>query len=113
MIPDEGDRGVGEVRPIPPTFIELWGVVLLGLTLGFALVFAAILLVYYLRHLPAMPSQTGAAAGDIKAALDLHKSLIDQYRDTVSFIFDLVVTKTLLPLITLLLGYLFGKTKAV
>ena len=43
--------------------------------------------------------------------MDIHKSLVDQYRDTISFVFDLVVTKTILPLITLLLGYLFGKTR--
>jgi hypothetical protein len=32
-----------------------------------------------------------------------------QFRDPVGYVFDLTVTKTVLPIVTLLLGYLFGK----
>jgi hypothetical protein len=47
-----------------------------------------------------------------KAILDLHKTATDQFRDALNFAFDLMVTKTILPLLTLLLGYLFGSKKS-
>jgi hypothetical protein len=33
----------------------------------------------------------------------------NQGRDSLTYIFDLLVTKTAMPLVTLLLGYLFGR----
>ncbi|HEY0795134.1 MAG TPA: hypothetical protein VGD64_05065 [Acidisarcina sp.] len=68
---------------------------------------AASMLFYYLHHIPALPSQTGSAQ-DYKSTLELHKTATDQFRETFTFVFDLMVTKTVLPLVTLLLGYLFG-----
>jgi len=49
---------------------------------------------------------------DYKAILELHKTATDQFREALNFAFDLMVTKTILPLITLLLGYLFGSKKS-
>jgi hypothetical protein len=48
----------------------------------------------------------------VVAILELHKSATDQFRDSLSFVFDLMVIKTVLPLVTLLLGYLFGSKKS-
>ena len=70
------------------------------------------MLVYYLRHLAAPPLQpVGMKTDEYKTSLDLHKTASDQFRDSVNFAFDLMVTKTVLPLLTLLLGYLFGSKK--
>jgi len=90
--------GVVDVRPT--SFLERWGTVFVawGLLLG-----------YYLLHLPAFPSTTGTPA-DVKVSLDIHKEIYEQYHDSITNVFDLLVTKTVLPLVTLLLGYLFGKT---
>ncbi len=75
------------------------------------LIFAGILLTYYLRHLPPAPPEAGLSVDQLKAALEQHRVVLEQYRDSLSFIFDLMVTRTVLPLITLLLGYLFGRAK--
>jgi len=52
---------------------------------------------------------TGLSTDQVKDALNIHKQALDQWRDSLTFIFDLLVTKTALPIVTLLLGYLFGK----
>jgi hypothetical protein len=71
------------------------------------------LLWYYLAHLSLPPALTSATnLGDYKTALDLHKTATDQFRDSLNFAYDLIVTKTILPLLTLLLGYLFGSKKS-
>jgi hypothetical protein len=69
---------------------------------------------YYLTHLPLPPALTSTTVKpeDYKAILDLHKTGTDQFRDSLNFAFDLMVTKTILPLLTLLLGYLFGSKKS-
>lgn len=99
--------GVVDIRPT--SFLERWGTVFVSWGLGWMLLVASVLLGYYLLHLPAFPPTTGAAA-DIKASLEIHKEVYAQYHDSITNVFDLLVTKTVLPLITLLLGYLFGKT---
>lgn len=99
--------GVVDIRPA--SFLERWGIVFVSWGLVWMLLVASVLLGYYLLHLPAYPSTTGTAA-DIKANLDIHKEIYEQYHDSITNVFDLLVTKTVLPLITLLLGYLFGKT---
>ncbi len=68
---------------------------------------------YYLTHLSFPPALTSTVKPeDYKAILDLHKTAPDQFRDSLNFAFDLMVTKTILPLLTLLLGYLFGSKKS-
>ena len=68
---------------------------------------------YYLAHLSLPPAVTSASKPEeFKAILELHKTATDQFRDSLNFAFDLMVTKTILPLITLLPGYLFGSKKS-
>jgi hypothetical protein len=99
--------GVVDVRPT--SFLERWGTVFVAWGLAWMLLVASVLLGYYLLHLPAFPSTTGTPA-DVKVSLDIHKEIYEQYHDSITNVFDLLVTKTVLPLVTLLLGYLFGKT---
>jgi hypothetical protein len=72
------------------------------------LVVAAGLMTYYLHHLWVPTEPTGDPAAYEKL-LAVHKAATDQFRDSVGYVFDLTVTKTVLPIVTLLLGYLFGK----
>jgi hypothetical protein len=70
------------------------------------------LLIYFIWKQPEMPSMTGQTADQITQALSVHKQLLDQWGESLTRIFDLLVTKTMLPIVTLLLGYLFGKSKS-
>ena len=100
----------GGISVAPPTFLEVNGVIFLSFAGGWVLIVSACLVTYYLNHLPPAPAASGAP-GDLKQALEFHKTTLDQYRDSINFVYDLTVTKTILPVITLLLGYLFGKSK--
>lgn len=112
-IPVGGSAGIGTLTITPPTFLEKWGVVFVSVGGVWMLLLCGAILWYYLAHLtapPALPPNTTAA--DYKAVLDAHKTATDQFRESVSFAFDLMVTKTILPLVTLLLGYIFGSKKS-
>jgi hypothetical protein len=112
-IPVAGSAGFGELTITPPTFLEKWGVVFVSVGGIWMLAVCVAMLWYYLQHLSPPPAQLpGVAPNDYRAMLELHKTATDQFRDSLSFIFDVMVTKTILPLLTLLLGYLFGSKKA-
>jgi hypothetical protein len=102
---------VGKVSIAPPTFLERWGVVFVACAGGWILLAGSGILIYFLLNQPALPSLAGLAPDQAKEVLGIHKQLYDQWRDSLTYIFDLLVTKTILPLVTLLLGYLFGKGK--
>jgi len=112
-IPVSGQLGIGGLTITPPTFLEKWGVVFVSVGGAWILVMSACMLWYYLNHLSVPPAQvSGVKTDEYKSILDLHKAAGDQFRDSLSYIFDLMVTKTVLPLLTLLLGYLFGSRKS-
>jgi len=112
-IPVGGPDGVGEINAAPPTFLERWGIVFVSVGGLWMLGVCVALLWFYLAHLAMPPPETAATKPeDYRAILELHKSATDQFRDSLSFVFDLMVTKTVLPLVTLLLGYLFGSKKS-
>jgi uncharacterized membrane protein len=108
-IPVSGSAGIGNLAISPPTFLEKWGVVFVAVGGVWMLCECVVILWYYLHHLSPPPMQgSGVTTEEYKAMLDAHKTATDQFRESVSFVFDLLVTKTILPLLTLLLGYLFG-----
>jgi hypothetical protein len=112
-IPVSGAAGIGNLSITPPTFLEKWGVVFVSVGGIWMLGVCIAMLWYYLAHLSLPPAQTTTIKPeDYKALLDLHKTATDEFRDSLSFAFDLMVTKTILPLLTLLLGYLFGSKKS-
>jgi hypothetical protein len=112
-IPVGGAAGIGQLTITPPTFLERWGVVFVSVGGFWMLGVCIAMLWYYLAHLSLPPAQTATnKPEDYKAILEVHKTAIDQFRDSLNFIFDLMVTKTILPLLTLLLGYLFGSKKS-
>ena len=111
-IPVSGTTGIGTLSITPPTFLERWGVVFVSIGGLWMLGVCVAILWYFLSHLWLPPAQTSTTnPTDYKAILDLHKAATDQFRDSMNFAFDLMVTKTILPLVTLLLGYLFGSKK--
>jgi len=108
-----GSTGIGQYEITPPTFLEKWGVVFVSVGGIWMLGVCVALMWYYLAHLASPPTQAAfTKIDDYKAFLEVHKTAADQFRDSLSFVFDLMVTKTVLPLITLLLGYLFGSKKS-
>jgi len=111
-IPVGGTTGIGEVSIPPPTFLERWGVVFVSVAGLWTLGICVATLWFYLAHLSVPPTLTATMKPeDYRALLEVHKNATDQFRDSISFAFDLMVTKTVLPLLTLLLGYLFGSKK--
>jgi hypothetical protein len=69
-------------------------------------------LIYFFLKQPAFPSVAGQTADQVTQAMSIHKQLSDQWSESLTQMFDLLVTKTVLPIVILLLGYLFGKAKA-
>jgi hypothetical protein len=55
-----------------------------------------------------LPAPSGSAATD-KAAIDQYKALSDILSERAVKIFDLVITKALLPLFATLIGFILGK----
>lgn len=76
------------------------------------LLVGSVLLVYFFVKQPAFPNLVGLNAEQVSQALSSHKQLLEQWNESLTQIFDLLVTKTVLPIVTLLLGYLFGKTRS-
>jgi len=109
-IPVSGAGGIGDLTITPPTFLEKWGVIFVAVAGVWILAICAWMLWYYFQHAGVPPTQSTSQTADAyKALLDLYKAADSAFRDSLSFVFDLTVTKTILPLVTLLLGYLFGK----
>ena len=79
---------------------------------GWILLTGSGILVYFLSHQPGLPALSGLSVEQAKELAGVHKQLNDQWRESLTYIFDLLVTKTALPIVTLLLGYLFGKGKS-
>jgi hypothetical protein len=109
---DISETQVGEITIAPPTFLERWGVVFLAFAGAWILLVGSALLIYFFFKQPAFPSMAGQNADQIAQQLSIHKQLSEQWSEELTQIFDLLVTKTVLPIVTLLLGYLFGKTKS-
>lgn len=102
---------VGTVTLAPPTFLERWGVYFLAVAGSWILLVGILILVIYLWKGPAFPNPAAMTADQFRDAMAVHNAAEEQWRASLTTIFDLLVTKTVLPLCTLLLGYLFGKGK--
>lgn len=102
---------VGAVKAEPPSFLERWGVVFLAWIGGWILLTGTALVGFYLLHQPPPPNLNGLTGDQVKSALENQKLLLDQWHDSLNTIFDLLITKTAVPIATLLLGYLFGRSK--
>jgi len=106
------EEKAGAIKIVPPSFLELWGVVFVSCAGGWILLASSGILIYFFCNLPAAPNLSGMTSDQAKDALNIYNQHYDKWRDSLIQIFDLLVTKTVLPLTTLLLGYLFGKGKS-
>jgi hypothetical protein len=95
------------------TFLERWGVVFLACAGGWIMLIGTAVLTFYFWGQPALPNLSGLSADQVREALAAHKELHDQWQNSITTVFDLLVTKTVLPIVTLLLGYLFGRRSSV
>ena len=100
----------GAISLQPATFLERWGTVFVAAGLLWMLAVTSGVLIYFVVHLPPLPSTAGMNSVDAHTTLTTHKEVYDQYRQSLTDVFDLLVTRTILPIVILLLGYLFGKT---
>jgi hypothetical protein len=107
-IPEFSDDAV---RIAPPTFLERWGIYLVAVIVLWILVVGSWLLYAYLRHAPALPATSGMSPDQVKQAIATHRDLSSEWLEEFTPVFDVLVTKTMIPIVTLLLGYLFGKAK--
>lgn len=116
---------VSELERLTPTQqAGLWLAAGVGLTIIGVLVFAAVVWFQTAPQPPALlPLPTGtdpAKAKDVlantqalnQAALDNYKALNAEAISRVTSLFDLLATKTLLPIFTAILGYIFGSRAA-
>lgn len=102
---------IGTFQTVPPSFLERWGVVFVAWIGGWILLTGSVICAYYLWKQPLSPSLAGLTPDQAQAVLSTHKLLVDQWRDSLNYVFNLLITNTALPIVTLLLGYLFGRGK--
>ena len=95
---------------VQPSFVERAG---LWLALGvgsLAAIVTICLVVFLYFHYPAMPdAATLKQATDSKAALDQYKELTGIAVKSTQDLFQTIVTQTLLPVFTAILGYIFAR----
>ena len=99
-------RGFGNATMAP---LDRWGAAFVWWAGAWILLVGSTLLGYFLWKMPLAPNTAGLSADQVKEALNTHQVVIDSLRNSLMGLFDLLVTKTALPVITLMLGYLFGK----
>ncbi len=101
---------VGDASKLQPlSALQQWGVYFVVVVGGWILVVGLGVLAYAFHSHPQMPNIAGMGDAQAKDVLNNYKQLTDYWRDSLVIVFDLLVTKTTLPIVTLLLGYLFGK----
>lgn len=96
----------GAARMAP---LDRWGTQFVWWAGAWILVVASVLLADYLWKQPSLPNTASLNSDQIKEALSTYHALSEELQKSLTSLFDLLVTKTALPVVTLMLGYLFGK----
>ena len=91
--------------------LDRWGTQFVWWAGAWILIVASVLLADYLWKQPTLPNTANLNSDQIKEALSTYHALTEELQKSLSSLFDLLVTKTALPVVTLMLGYLFGKRK--
>jgi hypothetical protein len=107
----------GEVVTISPAdfgsgkmaALDRWGTSFVWWAGAWIILVGSALLVYFLANLPKLPSTANLSPDQVRDVVATHQALTESLQRSVGNVFDLLVTKTALPVVTLMLGYLFGK----
>jgi hypothetical protein len=102
----------GSTQSVPPTFLEGLGGQILVWSGLWVLITSTALIILFIVKLPAMPGYVNLPPEEFKTELANYKQLCEVFLNPIKDIFDITVTKTVIPIVTLLLGYLFGKGKS-
>ncbi len=96
---------------VKPTFVQKAGFYLAIGVGGLITVFTIGLLFFLAAHYPAMPVKGPDNLNDLSdaEAVQRYKDLSEVAIKSTQTLFQTVVTQALLPVLTLILGYLFGK----
>lgn len=89
--------------------LDRWGMRFVWWAGAWILLVASVLLADFLWKQPNLPNTANLTPDQIKQALDTYHALAAELQGSLVSIFDLLVTKTALPVVTLMLGYLFGR----
>jgi uncharacterized membrane protein len=97
---------------VKPTFVQLAG---LWLAAGVGTIIAIVriaVIVFVYMHYPVMPSAEAitAASADSTSAIEQYKELSQIAIKNGQDLFQTIVTQALLPVLTAILGYIFGKS---
>lgn len=96
----------GEVRPLQPIQrAGLWMATLVALII---VAVAAPILVGWATRAPAPPDLAGLEPAAARVAVENYQALSSAWSDTARALFEETVVRTLLPVFTLILGYVFG-----
>jgi hypothetical protein len=108
--PEEILREGGASQPVKPhSFVELTGAKLALAVGGLGAAVTLVLVAYWVWTAPVI--SLDLKEGDpekLRQVLDLQKQVAEVHLEGVVRIFDSIVVKCLLPLLTTILGYIFG-----
>jgi hypothetical protein len=94
------------------TTIDRWAFTLLCITGSLVLVFCLYGGFDYIVNIrPALPKVSGTTVAEVQNSVNQHKLIAEELRAPFWATFDLTVSRTLLPFVSLFVGYLFGKSK--
>ena len=102
-------QGGADQPVLPYTYLQITGVRLALAVGGLAAFIVVSLLVYWICTVPpALTPPAGSDPDKLRQLVELQKQLQDAHLEPVLKIFDNLVVKCLLPLLTTILGYIFG-----
>lgn len=102
-------REEGASAPVKPHFLQLVGVQLAAAVGGLSAVIIVALVAYWIFTVP--PILVGSLPADptkLREMIEIQKQLQEAHLEPMLKVFDSIVLKCLLPLLTSILGYIFG-----
>ena len=102
-------KDIGSAKAVKPSFMEFWGTIAFFILLGL-LICTSFYVMWKFNHVDLPMSLPGTDDPEkVRIAVANHKLINEEGHASLWDLFDLLMTKTAIPLITLLMGYLFGK----
>jgi len=119
VAPDEIFEQLPSPEPKPKSFLESWGVKFMLVLLVAIVLITLVFLVGWLATRPAMSDVTTILgptdandAASLTARIDAFEKLCQNHLDHYRDLFQLLILGGLVPLFTLIAGYVFGRNQA-